>query len=226
MKLSGLFGLLGVVLLGLACGGGGGNRPIGTPLAKQSATLEPTKAALATVFERLSWTPPPTLPPLIAAPDVRPCASSDVVAALAGRNGAPATAFVDIGLGNRSATACQLSRMPELRGADNEGHPLPIDVDVCPNDPGRKSCVFPFPVLLLPGLGDITQQHRLKSGQAVFVLSLLSPAACPSPPPLDVPDERLLLPDGGGEVKVRDLSFSACRGHVDIISFTPTTAPD
>jgi hypothetical protein len=138
--------------------------------------------------------------------------------------------FVDIGLGNRSATACQLRTVPELLGRDDRGRVLALDLSVeapCPAaNPVGGFCVFPFPVLLLPGLGDITQQHRLKSGQAVFVLSLLSPAACPSPPPLAVPDVRLLLPDGGGEIKVRDLSFSACRGHVDIISFAPTTAPD
>jgi hypothetical protein len=214
-------------------GGSSNEKPTPTQLAraaKGTPTLDSTQAPIATAWKRLSEiTPRPTATPLIADPGVRPCRESDVVAALAGRNGASMHGFFDIGLGNRSSTACQLRALPELRGRDDGGQVLRLDVSIaepCPSkDPLGSYCVFPYPVLLLPGLGDITQQHRLKSGQAVFVLSLLSPLACPSPArALAIAAVGLILPDNGGEVQVRDLSFSACGGHVDVISFAPTTA--
>jgi hypothetical protein len=228
-------GGLAVLLLATACGGGGKTSvPTPTTLSKRpiaatpTLSLDPTKAALTTALAGLvRITPPPTPTPLIVGPDVRLCHRTDIATAVSSNALTGGQLLADIVLGNRSATACKIGRMPEVQFLDLRGQQLPITVSP---DVGCSACIFQQPLLLLPNLGAPKSHVAVRPGQVVLRLTWHihnGAGTCPTPPPKAM-EVGLLLQDTEQEVVVDVTSelpdgIAPCDGTVQIFGYGPGT---
>lgn len=228
-KLSCIIGSFIIAVLVGACGGGGSNKTsstmaTSTPAATSNLSVASTEQAFPTPAAGSTPTP------LIAGPDVRPCAAVDLKAGVH-HIATDSQVLATIRLGNRSATSCQIRRLPDIRLQDERTQDLPItvssgEIEDCP---APVLCIFRQPIVLLPGVGLDPNTDPLP-GQAWIQLGWYTGAsngACPAEPPRAT-FVVLTLPDNASQFGVDVVSelpdgIAPCDGTVQIQGYGPGT---
>lgn len=209
---------LAFVALALATACGGGNGP-------SKATPNHT-AQLATISAGLNAPKSLTPTPLIADQGVRVCQATDLASTVRTNSFTNGGLVLDISLGNRSSTPCQISRVPGVQFLGPAGDEVPIETSL-------GDGIFEQPLLLSPNLGSFDPLGAIKPGQIRIGMSWHihnGAGTCPTPPP-EGDIVRLRLPGGGGDLDVdvsKSLSYGGaqhgiqpCDGMVDIPRYGP-----
>jgi hypothetical protein len=174
-------------------------------------TVAPRPSATRSVDKIATWmaalptnTPEGLTRPFAAGPDDRPCVGADLIGGIWGPQALTGGQLIaSIVVGNRSNSACKLSRLPGFELLDADGNAIPEEVHEgtpCPSF--FTDCIYQEPILLLPGLSSF--DPPVQPGQAT--LQILWPThdgagSCAEPPPTGK-TVRLSLPDNGGFVLI------------------------